>query len=153
MVLIKYFVSSARTRYWAFASGSHMVYSLVIVWIKIFDGGVSDECFKIGLTNHCPCHDSSMICAQTSGLLLVQACPGKSVVRWTDRPAMAIAVALGRKGTKQTKRTNINYQFHFMILHPYMVHVFCYIHHVYTLFVILLKRAKMKMVPPIGLPW
>ena len=33
--------------------------------------------------------------------LLVQACPGKSVVKWTDRPAMTIAVDLGRKLTKQ----------------------------------------------------
>ena len=31
------------------------------------------------------------------------ACPGKSVVRRTDRPAMTIAVDLGRKATKQTK--------------------------------------------------
>ena len=35
--------------------------------------------------------------------MLVQACPGKSVVGWTDRPAMTIAVDLGRKATKQTK--------------------------------------------------
>ena len=33
--------------------------------------------------------------------------PRKSVVRWTDRPAMTIAVDLGRKATKQTnKQTN-----------------------------------------------
>ena len=32
--------------------------------------------------------------------LLVQACQGKSVVRWNDRPAMTIAVDLGRKATK-----------------------------------------------------
>ena len=32
------------------------------------------------------------------------ACPGKSVVRWTDRPAMTIAVDLGRKATKQTNK-------------------------------------------------
>ena len=32
----------------------------------------------------------------------VQASPGKIVVRWTGRPAMAIAVDLGRKATKQT---------------------------------------------------
>ena len=30
----------------------------------------------------------------------------KSVVRWTDRPAMTIAVDLGRKATKQTKTYN-----------------------------------------------
>ena len=33
------------------------------------------------------------------------ACPGKSVVRWTDRPAMTIAVDLGRKATKQTNKS------------------------------------------------
>ena len=31
----------------------------------------------------------------------------KSVIRWTDRPAMTIAVDLGRKATKQTKTNNI----------------------------------------------
>ena len=35
------------------------------------------------------------------------ACPGKSVVRWTDHPTMTIAVDLGRRTTKQTKITNI----------------------------------------------
>ena len=37
---------------------------------------------------------------------LVQACSGKSVVRWTDRPAMTIAVDLGRKATKQTNKVS-----------------------------------------------
>ena len=32
-----------------------------------------------------------------------QTCPGKSVVRWTDRPTMTIAVDLGRQATKQTE--------------------------------------------------
>ena len=31
----------------------------------------------------------------------------KSVVRWTDRPAMTIAVDLGGKATKQTKQINL----------------------------------------------
>ena len=35
------------------------------------------------------------------GLLSVQACPGKSVVRWTDRSAMTKAIDLGRKATKK----------------------------------------------------
>ena len=39
-------------------------------------------------------------CARTTGLPLVQACPGKSVVRC---PAMTIAVDLGRKAKKQKK--------------------------------------------------
>ena len=34
------------------------------------------------------------------------ACPGKSVVRWTDCPTMTIAVDLGRKATKQTNLYN-----------------------------------------------
>ena len=33
-----------------------------------------------------------------------QACPGKSVVRWTDRPVMTLAVDWGRKATKQTNK-------------------------------------------------
>ena len=33
--------------------------------------------------------------------LLVQACPGNSVDRRTDPPAMTLAVDLGRKATKQ----------------------------------------------------
>ena len=37
--------------------------------------------------------------------MLVQACPGKSVGRSTDHPAMTIAVDLGRKATKQTNKT------------------------------------------------
>ena len=32
---------------------------------------------------------------------LVQACPGISVERWNDRPAMAIVVDLERKATKE----------------------------------------------------
>ena len=33
----------------------------------------------------------------------------KIVVRWTDHPAMAIAVDLGHKATKQTNKNNWNY--------------------------------------------
>ena len=33
-------------------------------------------------------------------------CPGKSVVRWTDRPAMTIAVDLGRKATKTINQSS-----------------------------------------------
>ena len=42
------------------------------------------------------------VCARSTGKLHIQACPGKSVVRWTHRPTMTIAVNLGRKATKQT---------------------------------------------------
>ena len=46
----------------------------------------------------------------------------KSVVRWTDRPAMTIAVDLGRKATKQTNKdiaiyitnTNFSTKYHMM---------------------------------------
>ena len=40
---------------------------------------------------------------------LLVTCPGKSVVRWTDRPTMTIAVDLGRKATKQTNKTILFY--------------------------------------------
>ena len=49
------------------------------------------------------CQLQAKVCARITGYPLVQACPGKSVVRWTDRPAMTIAVDLGRKATKQNK--------------------------------------------------
>ena len=43
--------------------------------------------------------------------MLVQACPGKSAVRWTDRPAMTIAVAWEVK--QQNKQTmNIAFDWH-----------------------------------------
>ena len=41
----------------------------------------------------------------TSESMCTKYCPGKSVVRWTDRPAMTIAVDLGRKATKQTNKS------------------------------------------------
>ena len=55
------------------------------------------------------CQLQAKVCAWGTGLLLVQACPGKSVVRWTDRPAMTIAVDLGCKATKQTKTAEYFY--------------------------------------------
>ena len=36
--------------------------------------------------------------------MLVQACPGKKCVEVTDRPAMTIAVDLGRTATKLTNK-------------------------------------------------
>ena len=59
----------------------------------------SADSFKKGC-----CQLQAKVCARITGYPLVQACPGKSVVRWTDRPAMTIAVDLGRKATKQTKQ-------------------------------------------------
>ena len=52
----------------------------------------SAESFKKGC-----CKLQAKVCARSTGLLLVQSCPGKSVVKGTDRPAMTIAVDLGRK--------------------------------------------------------
>ena len=56
----------------------------------------SADSFKKGC-----CQLQAKVCARITGYPLVQACPGKSVVRWTDRPAMTIAVDLGSKATKQ----------------------------------------------------
>ena len=56
----------------------------------------SAESFKKGC-----CQLQAKVCAQSTGSLNVQACPGKNVVRCTDRPAMTIAVDLGRKAAKQ----------------------------------------------------
>ena len=55
----------------------------------------SADSFKKGC-----CQLQAKVFARITGYPLVQACPGKSVVRGTDRPAMTIAVDLGRKATK-----------------------------------------------------
>ena len=47
----------------------------------------------------CCCQLQAKVCARSTGSLLVQACPGKSVVRLADRPVMTIAVDLGHKAT------------------------------------------------------
>ena len=86
------------------------VASLIPVWSHTFveiDNEIistvvllpSAESFKKGC-----CQLQVKVCARSTGQLLVQACPGKSVVRRTDRPAMTIAVDLGRKATKQTNK-------------------------------------------------
>ena len=46
----------------------------------------SADAFKKGC-----CQLQAKVCAKITGYLLVQACPRKSVVRWTDCPAMTIA--------------------------------------------------------------
>ena len=58
----------------------------------------SADLFKKGC-----CQLQAKVCAQITGQPLAQACPGKSVVKWTDRPAMTIAVDMGRKATKTNK--------------------------------------------------
>ena len=50
------------------------------------------------------CQLQAKVCAQSTGYRLVQACPGKTVVRLTDRGAMAIAVDWDVK--QQNKQTN-----------------------------------------------
>ena len=52
------------------------------------------------------CQLQAKVCARLLVNCLVKLAQEKSVVRWTDRPAMTIAVDLGRKATKQTKQTN-----------------------------------------------
>ena len=71
-----------------FVEIDHEIISTVILF-------PSADLFKKGC-----CQLQAKVCAQITGYPLVQACPGKSVVMWTDRPAMTIAVDLGRKATK-----------------------------------------------------
>ena len=49
------------------------------------------------------CQLQAKVCAWLLVNCLFKLAQEKSVVRWTDRPAMTIAVDLGRKATKQTK--------------------------------------------------
>ena len=89
-------VSSIPARSHTFVEIDHEIISTVILL-------PSADSFKKGC-----CQLQAKVCARITGYLLVQACPGKSVVRWTDRPAMTIAVDLGRKATKQTnKKTTV----------------------------------------------
>ena len=83
--------SSIPARSQTFVEIDHNIISMVI----LLPSAVS---FKKGC-----CQLQAKVCAQITGYPLVQASPGKSMVRWTDRPAMTIAVDLGRKATKQTK--------------------------------------------------
>ena len=88
-------VSSIPVRSHTVVEIGHEIISMVILL-------PSADLFKKGC-----CQLQAKVCARITGYPLVQACPGKSVVRWTDRPAMTIAVDLGRKATKQTnKQTN-----------------------------------------------
>ena len=91
--------SDCRSRGWrliparshTFVEIDHEIISMVILL-------PSAESFKKGC-----CQLQAKVCARSTGKLVVQACPGKSVVRWIDRPAMTIAVDLGRKARKQKK--------------------------------------------------
>ena len=81
---------SIPARSHTFVEIDHEIISMVILL-------PSADAFKKGC-----CQLQAKVCAQITGKPLVQACPGKRVVRWTDRPAMTIAVDLGRKATKPT---------------------------------------------------
>ena len=48
------------------------------------------------------CQLQGKVCAQSTGWPLIHACPDKCLVRWTDRPAMTIAVDV-KQQNKQTK--------------------------------------------------
>ena len=85
--------SSIPARSHTFVEIDHEIISTVILL-------PSADSFKKGC-----CQLQAKVCARITGYPLVQVCPGKSVVRWTDRPAMTIAVDLGRKATKQTNKT------------------------------------------------
>ena len=83
--------SSIPARSHTFDEIDHEIISTVILL-------PSADSFKKGC-----CQLQAKVCARITGYPLVQACPGKSVVRWTDRPTMTIAVDLGRKATQQNK--------------------------------------------------
>ena len=89
-------ISSIPARSHTFVEFDHEIISTVILL-------PSADSFKKGC-----CQLQAKVCAQITGYPLVQACPGKSVVRWTDRPAMTIAVDLGRKATKPTNQQMIS---------------------------------------------
>ena len=90
--------SSIPARSHTFVEIDHEVISMVILLL-------SAESFK----KSC-CQLQAKVCARNTGQLLVQACPGKSVVRSTDRPTMTIAVDLGCKATKTNKQNLFNCQ-------------------------------------------
>ena len=81
--------SSIPAQSHTFVEIDHEIISKVILLLPLNDS------FKKGC-----CQLQAKVCARITGYQLVQACPGKSVVRLTDRPAMTIAVDMGRKSTK-----------------------------------------------------
>ena len=83
--------SSIPARYHTFVEIDHEIISTVILL-------PSADLFKKGC-----CQLQAKVCAQITGEPLAQACPGKSVVKWTDRPAMTIAVDIRRNATKTNK--------------------------------------------------
>ena len=64
----------------------------------------SADSFKKGC-----CQLQAKVCAQITVNRLLKPAQEKSVVKWTDRPAMTIAVDMGRKATKTNKQTKQNF--------------------------------------------
>ena len=91
--------SSIPARSHTFLEIDHEIISTVILL-------PSADSFKKGC-----CQLQAKVCAQITGKPLVQACSGKRVVRLTDRPAMTIAVDLGRKATKPTNQQSHRFNY------------------------------------------
>ena len=89
--------SSIPARYHTFVEIDHEIISTVILL-------PSAESLMKGC-----CQLQAKVCARLLVNCLFKLAQEKSVVRWTDRPAMTIAVDLGPKATNQTNKTN-----HFM---------------------------------------
>ena len=69
------------------------------------------------------CQLQAKVCARLLVNCLFKLAQEKSVVRWTDRPAMTIAVDLGRKASKtKTKKawTNENKNANLQLLHVHL---------------------------------
>ena len=91
--------SSIPARSHTFVEIDHEIISTVILL-------PSAESFMKGC-----CQLQAKVCARLLVNCLFKLAHEKSVVRWTDRPAMTIAVDLGRKATKQTNKTNTKHIF------------------------------------------
>ena len=87
--------SSIPARSHTFVEIDHEIISTVILL-------PSAESFMKGC-----CQLQAKVCARLLVNCLFKLAQEKSVIRWTDRPAMTIAVDLGRKAIKQTNKTNM----------------------------------------------
>ena len=85
--------SSIPARSHTFVEIDHEIISTVILL-------PSAESFMKGC-----CQLQAKVCARLLVNCLFKLAEEKSVVRWTDRPAMTIAVDMGRKATKTNKQT------------------------------------------------
>ena len=89
--------SSIPARSHTFVEIDHEIISTVILL-------PSAESFMKGC-----CQLQAKVCARLLVNCLFKLAQEKSVGRWTDRPAMTIAVDLGRKATKQTNKSCLRY--------------------------------------------